>query len=223
MPRPIRAVLFDFDGVLADTEGLHYETLAAVLEEEGITLTREVNDREYIGIDVNRSFEKAFRDAGKELSACRCPALVTRKSELFIAAVDRVSVFPGIPELVEQAAARAACGIVSGALRAEIHAVLRRHDLDRFFPHIVAADDGLPSKPSPAGYLRLLELLRIARGQRIDAAECLVVEDSVPGIRAARSAGMRCAALANSHAPDALREADVVFASASEWSWHRLP
>jgi len=219
MLRGTRALIFDFDGVIADSETLHYETFTSVLAEEGILMTREVNDREYVGIDVTRSFEKAFESAGRGLDPGMLSRLVARKSALFKAGIERIRVFPGIRALIDEGASRFPCALVSGTLRVEIQEFLRRHALDGRFAAIVAADDGVPSKPAPGGYLRALDLLRRDRIPDLSAFQCVVLEDSVPGIRAARSAGMRCVGLAHSHPPYLLAEADMVLESAAEWDW----
>lgn len=219
MPPGTRALIFDFDGVLADTEGLHFETLAAVLAGEGITLTREVNDREYIGIDVLQSFRKAFRDAGRPLHPEQLEDLIARKSALFIAGLETVRPFPGIQEVLRDATERYPCGIASGTLREEILAFLRLEGLESCLHAVVGAEEGLRSKPAPDAYLRALQILRQRKLPDLDPPACLVVEDSVPGIHSARAAGMRCLAVAHSHPASMLRDADIVLDSMQCWDW----
>ena len=220
--RPIRAILFDFDGVIADTEPLHYRTFAAVLADEGITITREVNDREFIGIDVVESFEKAFRLAHRTLEPEARDALIRKKSVRFQEAIPTLKLFPGAMELVAAASRRLPCAIGSGALRAEIEAVLRYHGLMDSFRFLVTADDKVRSKPAPDVYLRALELFR-KRGQPdLEPEDCLVIEDSIPGIQASRLAGMRCVAVAHSHPAHMLQEADLVIPTLVEWSWESV-
>ena len=137
--------------------------------------------------------------------------------------LEKVRLFPGIPELLSEASARFPCGIASGTLRDEILAVLRRHGLEACFAGLVTADEQLPSKPAPDSYTRALHVLREHGATRLQAPQCLVVEDSVPGILAAKAAGMHCVAVAHSHAATLLRDADLVLDSVERWNWNLLP
>ena len=219
MFRETRCIILDFDGVIADTETLHFETFASVLAEEGIVLSRAVNDREYIGIDVYQSFTKAFSDAGRTLDRALRASLVARKCRRFQDRLGEVQLFPGAREYVAEASRRVPLAIGSGGIRIEIRGILRRHGLEGAVRYLVTADDGLRSKPDPEVYLRALALVRAGECPDLKPCECLVVEDSIPGIEAARRAGMRCLALAHSHPPADLAAADLVLASFAEWRW----
>ena len=196
----IQAVLFDFNGVIIDDESQHCAALQRVLASEGIELTREQYYAEYLGLDDRTGFAEAYRRAARTLTTELLNYLVTKKSEVYLSIMEKsLRVVPGVREFVRGAAARFRLGIVSGALRREIDAMLARIDRDfaNRFEIIIAAEDVRRCKPDPAAYLAGLEALN--RGAPLDAPACVVMEDSLPGLTAARAAGMPCVMLATSH------------------------
>ena len=113
---------------------------------------------------------------------------------------------PGAAEFIESAALDGfQLAIVSGALRREIELVLDLAGLRPHFTEIVAAEDVSACKPDPQGYNRARAALELA------PTRCMVIEDSLPGLAAARAAGLRCAMLATSHGEDACAGADLVW------------
>jgi HAD superfamily hydrolase (TIGR01509 family) len=201
----IQAVLFDFNGVIIDDESQHCAALQRVLANEGIELTREQYYAEYLGLDDRTSFVEAYRRAARTLTTELLNYLVTKKSELYLSIMEKsLRVVPGVREFVREAATRFRLGIVSGALRREIDAMLARADRDfaNRFEIIIAAEDVRRCKPDPAAYLAGLEALN--RGTPLAAGACVVMEDSLPGLTAARAAGMPCVMLATSHPAEQL-------------------
>jgi len=216
--RRCRAFIFDFDGLLADTEGLHYETIAAVLGEEGISITREENDASFLGVTDAGSFEVAFAAVGRQLLPAHRDALVARKAMLFHARIGSVDLFPAARSLVLEALARGPCTIASSGARGDIEAVLARHSLSAFFPRFVSAGDVARSKPEPDCFLKALDLLREPL-PGLQPGECLVFEDSPRGIEAARRAGMRCCAVAHTRPAAELAAAEWVIGRLGQWRW----
>jgi HAD superfamily hydrolase (TIGR01509 family) len=208
------AVLFDFNGVIVDDEEQHRATLEALLAEEGITLTRAQYYDEYLGWNDRMSFVAAFRNSGRPLAVERLDALVAEKSRRYERLIaTSLTLVPGAAEFVTRAGGKYRLGLVSGALRREIDLVLDRAGLRRYFEVIVAAEDVPCCKPDPAGYRAAHAALD---GRRpLAAARCVAIEDSLPGLAAARAAGMRCTMLTTSHAPAALASADAVWTSFS--------
>jgi len=210
-----RAVLFDCDGVLADSEPLHLRAFQHVLAPLGITLTPEAYVADYLGFDDRDVFTEALHAAGHPASAADIEALMRRKAVGFRRILEsEVRIYPGVTAFVS-ACAGLPLAVVSGALREEIEIVLQRAGIRAAFTTIVAAEDVVAGKPDPEGYLRGLAALRQAVGP-IAAAECLVVEDSLAGLEAARRAGMRRLAVTNSYRADHLRDASDLVVSTLE-------
>ncbi|MCZ6795310.1 MAG: HAD family phosphatase [Planctomycetota bacterium] len=215
-----RAVIFDFDGLLADTEVVHFRTFSGVLAEEGITVTAEENGSRFMGIDDRNCFQIAFRESGRgDLTRHRADDLVQRKSRLFRNALGEIELFPGAEELVREARRRGPCTIASCGRRQEIEAILHRHGLLDEFPFFVAADEIERPKPDPDCFLRALDLFRHHVSPELRARDCVVFEDSFRGVEAAKRAGMRCVAVTHSFPRERLEQADVVIDSLGEWSW----
>jgi beta-phosphoglucomutase len=192
------AVLFDFNGVLVDDEPQHCEALQRVLAEERITLTRELYYAQYLGIDDRTGFVLAFRNAQRTLTTELLKHLVTKKSQVYLELIrTALQLVRGAPEFVHDAGRRFRLGIVSGALRREIDHVLRQTKLGESFEVIIAADDVTRCKPDPASYLAAHDAFN--RRRPIVARACVVIEDSLPGLQAARAAGMPCVMLTTNH------------------------
>jgi HAD superfamily hydrolase (TIGR01509 family) len=194
----IQAVLFDFNGVLVDDEPQHCEALQRVLADDGITLSREEYYAHYLGLDDRAGFIEAYRRAQRTLTTEFLKFLVDKKSNLYLELVETtLRLVPGAQEFVRHAAQHFRLGIVSGALRREIDTLLARTELTLQFEVIVAAGDVPQSKPHPAGYLAALQTFNLR--SPIKAANCVVIEDSLHGLQAARAAGMPCIVLTTSH------------------------
>jgi len=206
------AVLFDFNGVIVDDEEQHRATLTELLADDGITVTRAQYYGEYLGWNDRMSFVEAFRRAGKPLSAARLEALVAEKSRRYERLIEEsLTLVPGAAQFVARAAESCRLGVVSGALRREIELVLDHAGLRCYFEVILAAEDVACCKPDPAGYLAA----HAALDQRhpVKIGRCVAIEDSLPGLAAARAAGMRCTMLTTSHEAATLAAADAVWTS----------
>lgn len=220
----IQAVFFDFNGVIIDDEPLHLAAYREALAQEGITLTEE-DYYDSLGMDDQTFVRAAFERAGRELVDEVMRAVIAREGELHRAALgDELPLFPGVVTFVKALSRDYLLGLVSMASREQIDEVLARASLDKIFSVIVSAEADRPCKPDPYCYRRALELLN---EQRLTAHvlplrpdECLVIEDSPPGIRSARAAGMRTLGVTNTVPDSALREAgaDVVTARLSDWT-----
>ena len=207
-----QALLFDFNGVLVDDEEHHCETLRDVLRAEGIDLSREQYYAHYLGFDDRMSFVEAFRRAHRTPMAEYIDRLIVEKSRAYEERVKReLALVPGAADFVARAAERFRLAVVSGALRREIDLALERAGLRRYFEVIVAAEDVRACKPDPEGYLAAHTGLEAAG--RLRRERCVVIEDSLPGLGAARAAGMPCVMLTTSHPAHAVRDADVVWES----------
>jgi HAD superfamily hydrolase (TIGR01509 family) len=207
----ISAIVFDFDGVLADSEPLHLKAYQEVLSPLGVTLTREDYYARFLGYNDEEMFRKLAEAQGWKLDERRLEALIAEKCVVYDAVVETTDVlYPGAAACVERMAAAFPVGIASGALRHEIEAVLRRGGLERHVRFIVASGETPNSKPAPDPYLRAAEL------HGLPAAGCLAVEDSRWGIESAKSAGMSCIAVTHTYPREGLTMADRVVASLDE-------
>jgi len=200
-------ILFDFNGVIIDDESQHCDALIATLAEYGYSLDRDAYYREYLGFDDRECFRFTFERMGSAPDDAALIEAVARKHAAYAQAVQSsIRLVPGAAEFVENAALDGfQLAIVSGALRSEIAMLLELTGLGPHFAAIVAAEDVEACKPDPRGYNRARELLELS------PKRCVVVEDSLPGLQAARSAGLRCAMLATSYPEHACGEADLVW------------
>jgi HAD superfamily hydrolase (TIGR01509 family) len=211
----LEAIIFDFDGVIADTEPLHYGALQQVLAELGISLSERQYYADYLGYDDRGCFMAALSANGQMISPGLIDDLMKKKARAYLHGLPaRLKIFPGVRELVREAARHYELGIASGALRHEIELILEQANLRKQFSHITSAEDVTQGKPSPDPFLRALSGLNtVDSTRRLLPAGCLVIEDSLPGIRGAHAAGMKVLAVANTHDIDDLHEADAIVSS----------
>lgn len=189
-----QALLFDFNGVIANDEEQHRQAMGVVLAGVGIALTHRDYYARYLGFDDRTAFVEAFQHANRTLTTELLDHLVAAKAAAYADLVAAtVSLVPGVVEFVTKAAGRFRLGVVSGSPHREIDPLLDRAGLRDKFETIVAGDDVSTGKPDPAGYLAACAAL--AARKPLSPRDCLVFEDSLPGLEAARAAGMRCIAL----------------------------
>ncbi|MBA5870026.1 MAG: HAD-IA family hydrolase [Nitrospira sp. CR2.1] len=209
----IHAVLFDFDGVLFDTEPLHFDMFRQVLRMEGISLAPDAYYARYVGLTDPACFRAALADYGRSpVSSETVAQLVQRKTELMQAALRaQLPVVPGVRDSVHAVASQYRTAVASGALREEIALCLELAGMTSMFEHVSAAQDVHQGKPDPALYLHALAALN--RRSPLRADECVAIEDTPHGIEAAHGAGMRCIAVATTLPESRLSAADVVVPS----------
>ena len=200
-------ILFDFNGVIVDDESQHCDALIATLADYGYSLDREAYYQEYLGFDDRECFRFTFERLGRPQDEVAVSEAVARKHAAYEHAVRQsMRLVPGAAEFVENAAMDGfQLAIVSGALRSEIELILDLTGLRPHFAEIVSAEDVSACKPDPWGYNRAREMLELS------PKRCVVIEDSLPGLQAARAAGLRCAMLATSHPEHLCSEADLVW------------
>jgi beta-phosphoglucomutase len=207
----LQAIIFDFDGVIANSEPLHYTAFREALDEDGIALTAADYYAHYLGYDDVGVFQAIGRDRGLPMGAERVDALVTRKGERLQYLLNGGTVlFPGAVEFIRQAAAAVPVAIASGALRHEIEEILQAAGVDALFRTIVASGDTAESKPSPEPYRRAFEQLRAESGVFLDPRRTVAIEDSRWGLESARGAGLRCVGVTNSYPAHALAGAELI-------------
>jgi beta-phosphoglucomutase len=206
----LRAIIFDFDGVIANSEPLHLRSFQDVLAAEGIALAEREYYARYLGFDDVGVFERISAERGGRWTPEHIDTLVARKAQRMEVLERDVSIlFPGAADAVRRARAEVPIAIASGALGAEIRRVLERESLIDCFAAIVSADDTAASKPDPDPYLRALAQLEAAAGTPFPARDCVAIEDSRWGLQSARAAGLRTLAVAHTYNKSALIEADL--------------
>jgi beta-phosphoglucomutase len=205
-------VVFDFDGVLADSEPLHLQAYQALLEPQGIHLDQDTYCARYLGYDDEGALRKIAEDNGLLLGDEELELLVVEKGHVFEKLVGaRDVLYPGAADCVRRLAEAWPVGIASGALRADIDLMLRGAALQDRFRFIVAAGDTERTKPAPDPYLRAAEL------HGIPPAACVAIEDSRWGLESARAAGLRTIAITHTYPRHELAgHADVVVSSLAE-------
>lgn len=209
----LRAVFFDFNGVLLDDEPLHGELLRALAREEGIEISLERYATRYVGLSDRTALAAMWGDAGRPLPPDALRRLVAEKARRYGPAVALRDFFPGARELVREAARRVPIGAVSGALRDELVGGLKRAGIFDRFTALVASEDVTRGKPDPEGYVRGLELVNrdLARrkAEPLGPRDALAIEDTAHGVAAAKAAGMKVLAVGHTLPRHRLDDADA--------------
>lgn len=199
----ITAVIFDFDGVIVDSERLHWAAFNAVMQPRGKTIAWPEYIETYIGFDDRDAFRCAFPDLG----SAELAELIEAKAAAFqnLLESDGAAALPGAVELIKHLSGQLPIAICSGALREDIVPIIGKLGVADAFDQIVTADDTHISKPDPAPYLLAKERLGVESG--------IAIEDTPAGIASAKGAGLKVLAVTNSYPKDALTQADVILDS----------
>lgn len=218
----LRGIVFDFDGVIANSEPLHFVGFRDVLGDVGVHLAQADYYEKYLGYDDAGAFAAMSADRGLSWSDAQIASLVAKKAvTLERLEAEQSVLFPGAADLIRGLAAHGPLAIASGALRAEIVRILVKEQLDRYFELVVGAEDAEASKPSPAPYLRAVERLAALRTGWPDPAAYVAIEDSHWGLESARTAGLRTVAVAHTYPAHTLT-ADLTVSKLNELSWPKL-
>ena len=211
MSRALQAIVFDFDGVIANSEPLHLMAFQQALAEDGVELSASDYYSRYLGYDDVGMFEALGRDRGLPMQDGRVEELVARKSDRMQELLRSGSVvFPGAVEFIREAAAVVPIAIASGALRHEIDEIIDAAGVANLFSSIVAAGDTPESKPSPAPYRLAFEQLRERTGRALDPRRSVAIEDSHWGLESARGAGLRLVGVTSSYSAADLPTAELI-------------
>jgi HAD superfamily hydrolase (TIGR01509 family) len=208
----LKAVLFDCDGVIADSEHLHFSLFQKVLAEKGLTLSQKDYVEKYLAMDDRGCFTAVFAAQGRTLDTAELQKMIEQKTALYKkTATENLVILPGVVEFVMAVSQKYPLAMASGALREEIQLMINAAGIAHYFDAVVAAEDVSRGKPAPDAYLKALEELnKKYKGRNIQPADCLVVEDSIHGLLSAKAAGMKCVAVTTSYSADALAAADKV-------------
>ncbi|AFY64662.1 HAD family phosphatase [Geitlerinema sp. PCC 7407] len=200
----LKAVLFDFNGIIINDEALHEQLLEQLLIEENLRPQRA----EFQEVCLGRSDRACLRDLlerrGRVVTDAYLDILIRRKAQAYRQALDGLEtlpIYPGLEDFLFKLQGQGVpMGVVSGALRSEIELVLTRSHLAKYFTVMVGGDEISASKPDPEGYLLAVDRLNAALPDlQLQPQNCLAIEDTYPGIRAAKGAGMQVLGVANTH------------------------
>ncbi|MGD0077375.1 MAG: HAD family phosphatase [Sedimentisphaerales bacterium] len=215
----LRAVIFDFDGVLVDSEKLHLAAFNSVLSKYKIQISTSeyfenllgLSDRELLEVINNRERNLALTDR-------QFKQLLLAKADAFKnIALNQAAVYAGVPEFLKMLADnKIPLAICSGALLAEIEMLLKGANLQNYFDCVVSAEQVKKGKPDPEGFLLALKLLNKKSASPIKPGECIVIEDSRWGLEAAKNARMHPVAVTNTYSAEQLKPADKIVANLSE-------
>lgn len=190
-------MIFDFDGVLVNSEPLHFRAMRDSLVPEGIVIDPTEYLRDYVAFDDRRAIRLALEQHGHPSDLAHVEIVADRKARMFAELTGEVPFFPGARELVRNLRQeQVPLGIASGARCSEIVDILEAGGLRDAFAAVVGADNVERTKPHPEPYLEALRRLQqVAPG--LEAGECVAIEDTPPGIAAARAAGMTAIGVAH--------------------------
>jgi HAD superfamily hydrolase (TIGR01509 family) len=207
-----QAVIFDMDGVIVDSEPRHERAVLEVIDEIGHGRDHGLRVSDYIG----RSDQDVWRDfIARNKPRQTLDQLLAMKRQRTVEILRREQpVFPGVIALLEQLAARCPLALASGSEQAVVEAVLELKDMGRFFSAVVTGSEIDRGKPAPDIFLKAAARLGVG------PQACWVIEDSKPGIAAARAAGMRVIAITNTHPAAELQHATHVVETYEEIARH---
>ena len=220
----IKAIFFDFNGVIINDEPIQMKAYQEVLRGHDISLTEDIYYGG-LGMDDRTFLRSVFAKSGKPLTDAVLDSVIDAKTAVHRETIkDELPLFPGVLTFLKAAARHFQLGLVSMANQMEVGYVFERAKLGPLFSVIVTAEDTSVCKPAPDCYVSGLTKLNEKRQRErllpLLASECLAIEDAPPGIESARAAGMRTLAVTNTVDEEALRAAgaEVVTHSLSDWN-----
>ena len=206
------AVIFDFDGIICDTEKIHYQAFQEILVPLELGYSWEDYQRTYMGFDDRDAFREAFRSGSKVLTVDQLDTLIRSKAHIFETVVSKgVTAYPGVIDLLEDLRTNdIPVAIASGALKSDILPILDQLNIKDNFTAIITAEDVPQSKPDPASYSLAAKILT-QKHQLPCNSIIYAIEDTPAGIQSAKGAGLRVIAVTNSYDDLILKDkADIV-------------
>lgn len=200
----LKAVLFDFNGVIINDEPIHEQLIEQIMQEQNLRSRRGEFRQFCLGRSDRACLTDILTRRGRVVSDSYINELIERKAQAYrekLEALEKLPIFPGVEDLIYKIrVAQLKIGLVTGALRSEAELVLNQAKLAQYFNVIVAGDEITASKPQPEGYLLAVERLnQLYPELKIQASDCLAIEDTPAGIQAAKRARMQVVGVANSY------------------------
>ena len=200
----LKAILFDFNGIIIKDEQIHLKLIDAILLQENLQPQKQQERQSSLGRSDRACFHDLVKNRGRVPTQEYLTELLQRKAEAYVKELHKLEKLPlyeGIEDLIFQVQSEnIKLGLVSGALGQEIKLVLERAKLIDYFNVIVSGDDIATSKPQPEGYLLAVDRLnQIYPDFKLQSQECLAIEDTPTGIKAAKRAQMQVVGVANTY------------------------
>lgn len=208
-----KAVIFDFDGVIVDTEPLHYKAFQQILKPLGLDFSWDEYVKTFMGFDDRDAFIEAFARKARPIDSNTLKRLIDTKADIFQEVIrDGVSAYPGVVELVRSLReADIPLAICSGAVRSDILPILEMLEIKEYFELIVTADEVSKSKPDPESYTLALSKLSALKTQlHLTPTTTIAIEDTPAGIISAAKSGLSVVAVTNSYPREQLSDAVTI-------------
>ncbi|MHC4114969.1 MAG: HAD family hydrolase [Planctomycetota bacterium] len=220
----LKAVIFDFDGVITDSEILHFRTFNQVLAPHGIVITQKQYYKDYLGLNDRDLFNLLIETGRLKFDVSQVEELIKQKNRIFEnLAKSEGKIIEGVRDFLETLRRNnILMAICSGALLAEIELILEDAKLRPFFDVIVSAEHVRKGKPDPEGFILTLKRLNESTSVTILPEQCVVIEDSHWGLKAAAAAGIHTVAITNSYDAEQLEPSEKTISHLSELSIEHL-
>jgi beta-phosphoglucomutase len=214
----LKAVIFDFDGVIVDTEQLHYQAFNEIFRPLGVQISVSEYFERFVGMTDQELFRLLDKEKNLRLSEEQLHELFTKKAVSFKSlASKQATIYDGVPQFIKMLCEnKIHLAVYSGALFEEIEMILKGARLIQFFEVIVSSEQVKHGKPDPEGFLLALKLLNEKASSKIKPADCIVIEDSHWGLEAAKTAAMHSIAVTNTYPADNLNPADKIVTNLGE-------
>jgi len=203
----MKIIIFDFDGVILDSENSHFIAFNEGLKNLNINISEDEYYSKYISLDDRGVITNVVNDKNISVTNEEIDMIIKNKNDYFESRlIDNSKLFPGVEELIIQLSKNFVLSIGSGANRSEIIKTLKNNNIYDYFEIIVSANEVNNPKPNPETYNRVLDNINTD----FNINEIIVIEDSPGGIEAAKSAGLKCIAITNTVDNKQLRKADII-------------
>jgi HAD superfamily hydrolase (TIGR01509 family) len=212
-----KALVFDFDGIITDTEPVHMEAWQGVLEPLGLFVEAEEFKSEYVGFNDRDFLDALGKNHKHHFEDIERAKLIEQKTVATISLLEKeIPVLPGVHDFINSVKDKYLLAICSGANRSEIEFILRHLKWNDLFKPIIASDSVGKGKPDPEGYIRAFEGISDRASGVVLSEDVIAIEDSPKGIAAAKAAGLKCLAVSNSFNSEILTQADWIVESLGE-------
>jgi HAD superfamily hydrolase (TIGR01509 family) len=214
----LKAVIFDFDGVITDSEILHLRAFNRSLIPFGVEITTKDYYKEYLGFSDFDCYKLLIEKGLLKIDERQIDDIIKEKSKIFEELTKTEGrTIEGVQEFLQMLEQNnIPMAICSGSLLVEIEVMLEESNLRHFFAEIVSAEQVKKGKPHPEGFLLAVQKLNKNYHPPITANECIVIEDSNWGLQAGKAAGMHTIAVTNSYDAEQLTIAEKIVARLNE-------